>query len=39
MARTVAVGLCWMWRKKWDYEQVVKFGWHAGQLGTGDGVQ
>jgi hypothetical protein len=27
-----------VWRKGWDYEQVVKFGWHAGRLGTGDGV-
>jgi len=39
MARRLAIGLYWMWRKKWDYEQVVKFGSHAGQLGTGDGVQ
>jgi len=28
-----------MWRKGWDYEQVKKFGSHAGQLGTGDGVR
>jgi hypothetical protein len=20
MARTLAVRLCWMWRKQWDYE-------------------
>jgi transposase len=39
MARRLAIGLYWMWRKGWDYEQVVKFGSHAGQLGTGDGVQ
>jgi transposase len=26
MARRVAVGLYWMWRKQWDYQQVVKFG-------------
>jgi transposase len=38
MARRLAIGLYWMWRKGWDYEQVVKFGWHAGKLGTGDGV-
>jgi hypothetical protein len=28
-----------MWRKGWDYEQLKKFGSHAGQPGTGDGVQ
>jgi transposase len=39
MARRLAVALYWMWRKGWDYEQVKKFGSHAGQLGTGDGVQ
>jgi Transposase IS116/IS110/IS902 family len=39
MARRLAIGLYWMWRKGWDYEQVKKFGSHAGQLGTGDGVQ
>src|SRR5258705_3819115 len=39
MARRLAVRLYWMWRKGWDYEQVKKFGSHAGQLGTGDGVQ
>jgi hypothetical protein len=22
----VPVGLYWMWRKEWDYQQVVKFG-------------
>jgi hypothetical protein len=30
MARRVAVGLYWMWRKQWDYQQVVKFGSHVG---------
>ena len=39
MARRLAIRLYWMWRKGWDYEQVEKFGSHAGQLGTGDGVQ
>ncbi len=39
MARRLAIAFYWMWRKGWDYEQVKKFGSHAGQLGTGDGVQ
>jgi transposase len=39
MARRLAIQLYWMWRKGWDYQQVKKFGSHAGQLGTGDGVQ
>jgi transposase len=39
MARKLAVQLFWMWRKGWDYEQVKKFGSHAGKLETGDGVQ
>jgi len=38
MARRLAVRLYWMWRKQWDYEQVKKFGSHAGQLGHRDGV-
>jgi len=38
MARQLAIRLYWMWRKGWDYEQVKKFGSHAGKLGTGDGV-
>jgi len=38
MARRLAIGLYWMWRKGWDYEQVKKVGSHVGQLGTGDGV-
>src|ERR1700731_1317442 len=31
MARKLAGGLYWMMRKGWDYEQVSKFGPHAGQ--------
>ena len=38
MARKLAVQLFWMWRKGWDYEQVRKFGSHAGQPGHRDGV-
>jgi transposase len=38
MARRLAVRLYWMWRKQWDYEQLDKFGPHAGELGTGVGV-
>jgi len=39
MARRLAVRLYWMWREKRDYEQLKKFGPHAGQPGTGVGVQ
>jgi transposase len=39
MARRLAVRMYWMWRKRWDYEQLKKFGSHAGQPGTGDGVK
>jgi transposase len=39
MARRLAVRMYWMWRKGWDYEQLKKFGSHAGQPGTGDGVR
>ncbi|MCU1315733.1 MAG: hypothetical protein JWN63_1055 [Candidatus Acidoferrum typicum] len=39
MARRLAVQLFWMWRKGWDYEQVRKFGSHAGQPGNRDGVK
>jgi transposase len=39
MARRLAVQIFWMWRKGWDYEQVKKFGSHAGQPGHRDGVQ
>jgi transposase len=39
MMRRLAIRLYWMWRKGWDYEQVKKFGSHAGKLEPGDGVQ
>src|SRR5690349_14088113 len=39
MARRLAVRLYWMWRQQWDYEQLKKFGPHAGQPGTGVGVK
>jgi transposase len=39
VARRLAVCLFWMWRKQWDYEQLKKFGPHAGQPGTGVGVK
>jgi transposase len=39
MARRLAIGLFWMWRQGWDYEQVKKFGSHAGQPGHRHGVQ
>jgi transposase len=38
MARRLAVRMYWMWRKGWDYEQLKKFGSHAGQPGHRDGV-
>jgi len=38
MARKLAVGLYWMWRKGWNYEQLKKFGSHAGQPGNRHGV-
>jgi transposase len=38
MARKLAIGLYWMWRKGWDYEQWTKFGSHAGQPGNRHGV-
>jgi transposase len=38
LGRKMAVRLYWMWRKGWDYSQLVEFGSHAGQLGTGHGV-
>ena len=38
MARRLAVRLYWMWRNGWEYTQWVRFGSHAGQLGTGHGV-
>ena len=39
MARRLAVRLYWMWRKEWDYARWKKFSPHAGQPGTGVGVQ
>jgi hypothetical protein len=39
MARKLAVSLFWMWRKEWNYEQVIKFGSHAGQSDYVHGVQ
>jgi transposase len=39
MARRLGVRLYWMWRKGWDYQQVLQFGSHAGQLVTGHGVK
>ena len=39
MARRLAIALYWMWRKGWDYEQMKKFGSHAGQPGNRHGVQ
>jgi transposase len=39
MARKLAVRLYWMMCKEWDYEQLKKFGSHAGQPGYRDGVK
>jgi hypothetical protein len=39
MARKLAVRLYWMMRKEWDYEQLSKFGSHAGKPGHRDGVK
>ena len=39
MARRLAIQMYWMMRKGWDYEQVKKFGSHAGQPGHRHGVQ
>ena len=39
MARKLAVGLYWMWRKQWGYRQMAQFGSHVGQPVTGHGVQ
>ena len=38
MARRLAVQMYGMMRKERDYEQLKKFGSHAGQPGTGRGV-
>jgi hypothetical protein len=34
MSRRLAVQMYWMLCKEWDYEQLRKFGSHAGQPGT-----
>ncbi len=39
MARKLAVRLFWMMRQEWNYEQVQKFGSHAGQPGNPHGVE
>jgi len=39
LARKLAVRLYWMMRKGWNYEQLKKFGSHAGQPGNRDGVK
>jgi transposase len=39
MARRLAVGLYWMLRQGWDYQQWVEFGSYAGQPGHRHGVQ
>ncbi len=39
MARKLAIQLFWMMRKGWDYEQVKRFGPHAGQPEIRRGVQ
>jgi transposase len=39
LARKLAVRLYWMMRKGWDYEQLKKFGSHAGQPGHRDDVK
>jgi hypothetical protein len=39
MARRLAVRMYWMWRKGWDYQQMKKFGSHAGEPGNRDGVR
>ena len=39
MARKLAIQLFWMMRKEWDYEQVNRFGPHAGQPEHRRGVQ
>jgi len=39
MARKLAVHLYWMWRKEWNYQQLKKFGSHAGEPGNRHGVQ
>jgi transposase len=38
MARKLAVGLYWMWRKGWNYEQLTKFGPQGRKSGSHAGV-
>jgi transposase len=38
LGRRLAVHLYWMWRNGCEYSQSLEFGSHAGQLGTGHGV-
>jgi transposase len=39
MARKLSVRLYWMWRKRWDYEQLLKFSSHAGPPEITHGVK
>jgi transposase len=39
MARRLAVRLYWMWRKAWDYQQVLQVGSHVGQPVAVHGVK
>jgi transposase len=39
MARKLGVRLYWIWRKGWDYQQVLQFGSHAGELVHVHGAQ
>jgi len=39
MARKLAVRLFWMWRRQWDYQQLMKFGSYAGESEYVHGVQ
>jgi hypothetical protein len=39
LGRQLAVRLYWMWRNGCEYAPLLEFGSHAGQLGTGHGVQ
>ena len=38
MARKLAVRLYWMWRKRWDYQQALKFGSQGRKSGSHAGV-
>ena len=39
MARRLAISLYWMWRKRYDYQQSLQFGSHAGEPGYRHGVK